>query len=120
MPQVLLAGENAGVLTPEGAALLDPTGNLKPGIPVAPPEGDAGTGMCATNSVSARTGNTSAGTSDFAMVVLERPLSKVYPEIQNSLQNPSIQELSYQSTRARWMYLDFIRRHPGYSPTREF
>ncbi len=81
LPGVLLAGEDAGVLTPEGAVLLDPTGNLKPGIPVAPPEGDAGTGMCATNSVSARTGNTSAGTSDFAMVVLERPLSKVYPEI---------------------------------------
>lgn len=81
LPEVLLAGEDAGVLTPEGAALLAPAGNLKPGIPVAPPEGDAGTGMCATNSVSARTGNTSAGTSDFAMVVLERPLSKVYPEI---------------------------------------
>ncbi len=81
LPEVLLAGEDAGSLTLEGAALLDPTGNLKPGIPMAPPEGDAGTGMCATNSVAARTGNTSAGTSVFAMVVLEKPLSKVYPEI---------------------------------------
>ncbi|MCD8143868.1 MAG: FGGY-family carbohydrate kinase [Oscillospiraceae bacterium] len=81
LPEVLLAGEDAGSLTPEGAALLDSTGNLKPGIPMAPPEGDAGTGMCATNSVAARTGNTSAGTSVFAMVVLEKPLSKVYPEI---------------------------------------
>lgn len=81
LPKVLKAGENAGALTPEGALLLDPTGALKPGIPMAPPEGDAGTGMCATNSVAARTGNTSAGTSVFAMVVLEKPLSKVYPEI---------------------------------------
>ncbi len=81
LPGVLTAGEEAGVLTPEGAALLDPSGTLKPGIPVAPPEGDAGTGMCATNSVAQRTGNTSAGTSVFAMVVLEKPLSRVYPEI---------------------------------------
>lgn len=81
LPQVLTAGQDAGSLTPEGALLLDPTGTLEPGIPVAPPEGDAGTGMCATNSVAARTGNTSAGTSVFAMVVLEKPLSKVYPEI---------------------------------------
>lgn len=81
LPQVLTAGQDAGSLTAEGALLLDPTGTLEPGIPVAPPEGDAGTGMCATNSVAARTGNTSAGTSVFAMVVLEKPLSKVYPEI---------------------------------------
>ncbi len=81
LPRVLVAGEDAGTLTESGAALLDPTGTLQPGIPVAPPEGDAGTGMCATNSVAARTGNTSAGTSVFAMVVLEKPLSQVYPEI---------------------------------------
>ena len=81
LPQVLTAGQDAGTLTADGALLLDPTGTLQPGIPVAPPEGDAGTGMCATNSVAARTGNTSAGTSVFAMVVLEKPLSKVYPEI---------------------------------------
>lgn len=81
LPQVLCAGEDAGCLTAEGARLLDPTGTLQPGIPVAPPEGDAGTGMCATNSVAPRTGNTSAGTSVFAMVVLEKPLSRIYPEI---------------------------------------
>ena len=81
LPSVLTAGEDAGMLTPEGAALLDPAGQLQPGIPMAPPEGDAGTGMCATNSVAPRTGNTSAGTSVFAMVVLEKPLSRVYPEI---------------------------------------
>ncbi|MCH5286483.1 MAG: FGGY-family carbohydrate kinase [Christensenellaceae bacterium] len=81
LPQVLSAGEDAGVLTAEGAKLLDPTGTLKPGALMAPPEGDAGTGMAATNSVAARTGNVSAGTSVFAMVVLEKPLSKVYPEI---------------------------------------
>lgn len=81
LPKVLLAGENAGALTPEGARLLDPTGALRPGVPMAAPEGDAGTGMCATNSVAECTGNTSAGTSVFAMVVLEKPLSRVYPEI---------------------------------------
>lgn len=80
-PRVLTAGEDAGRLTEKGALLLDPTGTLKPGIPMAAPEGDAGTGMCATNSVALRTGNTSAGTSIFAMVVLERPLSCAYPEI---------------------------------------
>lgn len=80
-PQVLSAGENAGILTEAGAKLLDPTGNLKAGIPVCPPEGDAGTGMAATNSVKVRTGNVSAGTSVFAMVVLEKELSKVYPEL---------------------------------------
>ena len=69
------------MLTEEGAKLLDPTGQLQAGIPVCPPEGDAGTGMVATNSVAARTGNVSAGTSVFAMFVLEHALSKVYPEI---------------------------------------
>lgn len=81
LPRVLRAGEPAGVLTPEGARLLDPTGTLCPGIPLCPPEGDAGTGMAATNSVAPRTGNVSAGTSVFAMLVLERTISKVYPEI---------------------------------------
>lgn len=81
LPKVLLAGEPAGVLTAEGARLLDPSGQLRAGIPLCPPEGDAGTGMVATNSVAERTGNVSAGTSVFAMIVLERALSKVYPEI---------------------------------------
>ena len=81
LPAVLSAGEDAGTLTAEGAKLLDPTGVLQAGVPLCPPEGDAGTGMAATNSVAPRTGNVSAGTSIFAMVVLEKPLSKVYPEI---------------------------------------
>ena len=81
LPEVLSAGEAAGVLTKEGAALLDESGVLEEGIPLCPPEGDAGTGMVATNSVKERTGNISAGTSVFAMVVLEKELSKVYPEI---------------------------------------
>ena len=81
LPKVLVAGEPAGVLTDEGAKLLDPTGQLAAGIPLCPPEGDAGTGMVATNSVAVRTGNVSAGTSVFAMIVLEKALSKVYPEI---------------------------------------
>ncbi|MDQ0253512.1 sugar (pentulose or hexulose) kinase [Evansella vedderi] len=81
LPKVLLAGENAGVLTEEGAKLLDVTGELQAGIPLCPPEGDAGTGMVATNSIAKRTGNVSAGTSAFAMVVLEKDLSKVHPEI---------------------------------------
>jgi sugar (pentulose or hexulose) kinase len=76
-----MAGDPAGILTEEGARLLDPTGQLQAGIPLCPPEGDAGTGMVATNSVAERTGNVSAGTSVFAMIVLEKPLSKVYPEI---------------------------------------
>ena len=79
-PQVLAAGEEAGSLTEAGALLLDPTGTLRPGVPAAPPEGDAGTGMAATNSVRVRTGNVSAGTSDFAMVVVDRPLG-VHREI---------------------------------------
>lgn len=81
LPKVLLAGENAGTLTEEGVKLLDVSGNLEAGIALCPPEGDAGTGMTATNSVAVRTGNVSAGTSVFAMVVLEKELSKVYPEI---------------------------------------
>lgn len=81
MPKILVAGEEAGTLTREGAALLDETGNLKEGIVLCPPEGDAGTGMTATNSVAPRTGNVSAGTSTFAMIVLEKQLSKVYREI---------------------------------------
>jgi len=81
LPSVLNAGEDAGTLTPEGAKLLDPSGCLRDGIPLCPPEGDAGTGMVATNSVARRTGNVSAGTSIFAMIVMERELSKVYPEI---------------------------------------
>ena len=81
LPRVLCAGQDAGTLTPAGARLLDPTGTLAPGAPVCPPEGDAGTGMTATNTVAPRTGNVSAGTSIFAMVVLEKPLQHVYPEI---------------------------------------
>ena len=81
LPKVLAAGEAAGNLTEEGARLLDDSKSLKAGIPVAPPEGDAGTGMAATNSVAKRTGNVSAGTSVFAMVVLEKELKKVHPEI---------------------------------------
>jgi sugar (pentulose or hexulose) kinase len=81
LPEVLVAGQPAGRLTDDGAALLDPTGGLKPGAQVCPPEGDAGTGMVATNAVSPRTGNVSAGTSIFAMVVLERPLENVHEEL---------------------------------------
>lgn len=81
LPKVLSAGEGAGVLTEEGARLLDPSGVLQPGTPMCPPEGDAGTGMTATNSVRVRTGNVSAGTSVFSMVVLENALSKVHEEI---------------------------------------
>ena len=81
LPDVLIAGDNAGVLSEEGAKILDVSGRLEAGIPLCPPEGDAGTGMTATNSVGVRTGNVSAGTSVFAMIVLEKELSKVYPEI---------------------------------------
>ncbi|MBQ3904088.1 MAG: ATPase [Eubacterium sp.] len=81
LPKVLPAGANAGCLTEEGAALLDETKTLCAGVPFAPPEGDAGTGMVATNSVTVRTGNVSAGTSIFAMVVLEKALKNVYEEI---------------------------------------
>ena len=81
LPKSLVAGKAAGVLTEDGAKILDPSGQLNSGIPLCPPEGDAGTGMVATNSVAARTGNVSAGTSVFAMIVLEKELSKVYSEI---------------------------------------
>lgn len=81
LPKVLSAGENAGVLTPEGSKMLDASGHLKAGIPVCPPEGDAGTGMVATNAVKQRTGNVSAGTSSFSMIVLEKDLSKPYEMI---------------------------------------
>lgn len=81
LPKVLVAGEKAGVLTKEGAALLDKDNDLQPGSVFCPPEGDAGTGMTATNSISVRTGNVSAGTSIFSMVVLEKNLSKVYEQI---------------------------------------
>jgi len=81
LPTVLAAGENAGELTPEGAKLFDVSGHLKAGLSFCPPEGDAQTGMVATNSVAVRTGNVSAGTSVFAMVVLEKELLRTYPEI---------------------------------------
>lgn len=81
LPAVLSAGAGEAVLTAEGAKFLDPSGNLRPGVPVCPPEGDAGTGMAATNSVLPRTGNVSAGTSIFAMLVLDKPLRGYYPEI---------------------------------------
>lgn len=81
LPAVYTAGQQAGTLTAEGAKLLDPTGTLQAGVPVCPPEGDAGTGMAATNSVAQRTGNVSAGTSVFGMIVLEKELAKVHDEI---------------------------------------
>lgn len=80
-PKVMKSGESCGTLTEEGALFLDPEGDLKAGVTFCPPEGDAGTGMAATNSVREKTGNVSAGTSVFAMAVLEKPLSRVYPEI---------------------------------------
>ncbi|WP_239170190.1 xylulokinase [Actinoplanes xinjiangensis] len=81
LPAVLPAGEAAGTLTEAGARLLDPSGVLQPGATLCPPEGDAGTGMVATNSIARRTGNISAGTSIFAMIVLDGPLSRMHPEI---------------------------------------
>lgn len=81
LPKVLVAGQDAGHLTEAGAKLLDPTGALKPGVLMCPPEGDAGTGMVATNAVAVRTGNVSAGTSIFAMIVLENDLARVHPEL---------------------------------------
>ena len=81
LPRVAVAGDNAGTLTAEGAKRLDPTGTLQPGAILCPPEGDAGTGMAATNAVAKRTGNVSAGTSVFSMIVLEKPLSRRYEEI---------------------------------------
>ncbi len=81
LPRIVPAGSEAGRLTAKGARLMDPSGALAPGIPLCPPEGDAGTGMIATNSIRPRTGNVSAGTSVFAMLVLEKPLSRVHEEI---------------------------------------
>lgn len=81
LPEIVEVGENAGELTEEGAGLLDSSGMLRPGIPFCPPEGDGGTGMVATNSIRPCTGNISSGTSVFAMLVLEKELSRVYPEI---------------------------------------
>ena len=81
LPKVLTAGQSAGVLTAEGAKKLDVSGHLKAGIPLCPPEGDAGTGMTATNAVKQRTGNVSAGTSSFSMIVLEKDLTKPYEVI---------------------------------------
>lgn len=81
LPKVLVAGDNAGILTAEGAKLIDPSGKLQAGAVMCPPEGDAGTGMTATNSIAVKTGNVSAGTSIFSMVVLENQLSRVYEEI---------------------------------------
>ncbi|MDD6552839.1 MAG: FGGY-family carbohydrate kinase [Prevotellaceae bacterium] len=81
LPKVLVAGQEAGTLTAKGAKLLDPSGHLKAGIPMCPPEGDAGTGMAATNAVRPRTGNVSCGTSSFSMIVLEKNLSKPYKSI---------------------------------------
>lgn len=81
LPQSLVAGESAGVLTEKGAKALDPSGVLKPGIPFCPPEGDAGTGMAATNAVKVGTGNVSAGTSSFSMIVVEKVLSQPYEEL---------------------------------------
>ena len=87
-PKVLMAGQEAGTLTEAGAKFLDPTGDLQSGIPFCPPEGDAGTGMAATNSVAAKTGNISAGTSVFSMVVLEKDLKKAYPGIIDIVTTP--------------------------------
>ena len=93
LPKSLPAGASAGTLTAEGAKKLDPAGNLQAGVPVCPPEGDAGTGMVATNSVGVRTGNISAGTSVFSMVVLEHSLSKAYPEL-DLVTTPSGEEVA--------------------------
>ena len=84
LPKVLLVGENACFVTETGARLIDPTGTLKAGIPLCPPEGDAGSGMVATNAVTVRTGNVSAGTSIFSMIVLDKMLENVYEEIEMS------------------------------------
>ena len=81
LPKIKFAGEKGAVLSEAGAMFLDPTGTFKAGVPLCPPEGDAGTGMVATNSVLPRTGNVSAGTSIFSMLVLEKLLGGVYPEI---------------------------------------
>ncbi len=93
LPQIKVAGENAGYLTDEGARLLDPDGNLESGCVLCPPEGDAGTGMVSTNAITPRSGNISAGTSAFAMIVLEKSLSHVYPEV-DIVATPSSNEVA--------------------------
>ena len=87
-PKVLVAGQESGNLSPEGALLLDPSGDFSAGIPLCPPEGDAGTGMVATNSIAQRTGNVSAGTSVFAMIVLEHELSRSYNKLIDLVTTP--------------------------------
>ena len=110
-PKVLISGEEAGRLTQEGALLLDPSGKLEPGIPMCPPEGDAGTGMVATNSIAQRTGNVSAGTSVFAMIVLEHELSKSYNKLIDLVTTPdgSLVAMSHANNCTgeydRWMNL---------------
>ncbi len=116
LPKVLVAGENAGTLTEEGAKLLDTSGTLESGCPLCPPEGDAGTGMVATNSVEKRTGNVSAGTSIFAMVVLEKALKNLHREIDNvttpdGLQVAMVHANNCTSDLNAWvgLFADFLR-----------
>ncbi|XME01431.1 xylulokinase [Lachnospiraceae bacterium C1.1] len=126
-PKVLVAGEEAGKLTEEGARKLDPSGNLEAGIPLCPPEGDAGTGMTATNSVAARTGNVSAGTSVFSMVVLDKPLSKPY-EALDMVTTPSGKPVAMvhcnncTSDLNAWvdLFLEVIKLTGGETDTSEF
>ena len=111
LPKVLVSGEDAGSLTKEGALLLDPSGEFTSGIPMCPPEGDAGTGMVATNSIAKRTGNVSAGTSVFAMIVLEQELSKSYNKLIDLVTTPdgSLVAMSHANNCTgeydRWMNL---------------
>lgn len=116
LPKVLVAGAKAGALTAEGAKLLDTTGTLKAGCPLCPPEGDAGTGMVATNSVAARTGNVSTGTSIFAMVVLEKALDKLHRKIDcvttpDGLQVAMVHANNCTSDLNAWvsLFADFLR-----------
>ena len=116
LPKVLCAGDNAGTLTAEGAKLLDTTGTLEAGCLLCPPEGDAGTGMVATNSVAVRTGNVSAGTSIFAMVVLEKALAKLHREIDcvttpDGLQVAMVHANNCTSDLNAWvgLFADFLR-----------
>ncbi|MCG7339161.1 ATPase [Staphylococcus sp. ACRSN] len=97
LPKIQVSGEHAGLLTDEGARLLDPKGNLESGCIMCPPEGDAGTGMVATNSITPQSGNISAGTSAFAMIVLEDPLQNVYPEV-DIVATPSSNEVAMVHT----------------------
>ena len=124
LPQVLVAGEQAGTLTEKGADLID---NLFPvGIPFAPPEGDAGTGMTATNAVAPRTGNVSAGTSIFAMVVLEEMLATVYEEIDMvttpsekpvAITVPVTLMLGFLCCQKQRIYLVQSRTYQSYTPS---